>query len=224
MSNWDEVLPVGRPRIAAARSYDRLSSVYDLISWPFERSVQLQGLELLSPAEGESILELGCGTGQTIARIAHAEGITGMAYGVDISRRMVDAARRRTLRRGLLPRTYLAIGDATHLPFGDDVFDAAYMGFTLELFDTREMLEVLAEVRRVLRPGGRLCAVSMSRAGGSSPLVRMYEWVHATWPSTVDCRPIHVQLTIERAGFRKVETRTASVFGIPVEIVLGQTH
>lgn len=224
MTEWSEVLPVARPRTAAARSYDRLSRVYDIVAWPCERSLLLRGLRLLSPTEGESILELGCGTGHTVARIAQTVSAEGRACGVDISRGMVRASRRRALKGTLLPRTHLVIGDGVHVPFANAVFAAAYMGFTLELFDTPVLLEVLAEVRRVLQPGGRLCVVSMSRSSGRSMPVRLYEWAHATWPSMVDCRPIHVQRTLERAGFHIVEHEKASVFGLPVEIVLGQTH
>ena len=97
-------------------------------------------------------------------------------------RRMLRVTRRRLTREQVSDRVALCNGDAAMLPFRDRSFDAVFMAFTLELFDSPEIPEVLNEVRRVLRPDGRLGAVSMSREDGETTMVRIYEWVHRRWP------------------------------------------
>jgi demethylmenaquinone methyltransferase/2-methoxy-6-polyprenyl-1,4-benzoquinol methylase len=71
----------------------------------------------------------------------------------------------------------------------------------------------------VLKVGGRLCIVAMSRQGKERLMVKLYEWAHRRMPSYVDCRPIHVREAIEQAGFQVDEVINNSIWGLPVEIV-----
>ena len=94
------------------------------------------------------------------------------------------------------------------------------MCFTLELFDTPEIPEVLGECQRVLRPGGRIVVVGMSSEGPKDPLVNVLEWTHKHFPKYLDCRPIYVRRALEGAGFTIRKAATKHMW-IPVEIVLG---
>ena len=75
-----------------------------------------------------------------------------------------------------------------------------FMSFTLG-FDTPEIPKVLNERQRVLRPGGRILVVGMSRAGPKDPLVKVFEWTQKHSPKFLDCRPIYVRRALEEAGF-----------------------
>ncbi len=212
---------VDRPRSEAARNYDRLSRSYDLVTsseWPFVA----EGLERLDVRPGERVLEIGFGTGRALLELARAVGERGLVCGIDISPEMVQVSRRKLADSGLESRVNLKTADAYHLPYETDRFDAIFMSFTLELFDTPEIPHVVAECLRVTRPGGRACVVSMSKRGGPYPMRRLYEWARTLAPSLLDCRPIFAARSMKRAGFTIVESRTRRMWGIPVELVLAK--
>ncbi len=119
------------------------------------------------PHEVARICDLGCGAGATV--IAEAQACpTAEVTGVDISRKMIDRAERAVGKcdKGVRERIRLLTADAAHLPFEEATFDVVTGHSFLYLVPDRS--DVLREVVRVLRPGGR--AVFMEpRAGGFSP-------------------------------------------------------
>ena len=112
------------------------------------------------------------------------------------------------------------LAGVVELPFEEDSLDGIFASFILELFDTPEIPRVLDESRRVLRFGGRICIVSLSKAGGRRWLRELYECGHRAFPGLVDCRPIFVQRSMQDAGFRIVDGTRTSVWGLPIDIVL----
>lgn len=212
---------VNRPREAARSSYNRLSRWYDLLSGSIETKLRNRGLERLSPRPGERILEIGFGTGHSLVALAEAVGPAGRVIGMDISEGMLSVAAARVQKKGLADRVSLHRGDAIDLHFLPPAsLDGIFMSFTLELFDTPDIPCVLAECHRLLKPGGRLVVVSMSRPEPPGMAVRLYEWLHDRLPSFADCRPILARQAVRQGGFSVKEASLASVWGLPVEIVL----
>jgi len=92
------------------------------------------------------------------------------------------------------------------------------MSFTLELFDTPEIPTVLAQCKRVLKTGGRMVVVGMSKEGEHGVVYEVYEWTHRHFPNFVDCRPILVSQALAAAGFQVMEKRNVQIW-VPMEIV-----
>jgi ubiquinone/menaquinone biosynthesis C-methylase UbiE len=219
MPTEGEIGRVTRTREQARASYDRLSRWYDLLAARSERESREAGLRLLGVREGERALEVGPGTGQGLVSLARSTGRSGRVCGVDLSLGMIQRASRRVRRAGLADRVALLRGDATRLPLRSGTFDAAFTAFTLEQFDTPEIPVVLAECCRVLRPEGRLAVVSLTKR--ACLMTRLYEVAHRLFPVYVDCRPIYVQRSMEEAGFHTRGATEVSMWGMPVEIVVG---
>lgn len=215
-----EIEPVTRSKEQAEASYDRMSRWYDLLAGAFEWRHTSTALEMLGAGPGEEVLEIGFGTGKALVRLAMAVGIRGRVFGIDISGGMLKRAGKRLSRAGLGSGVELVRGDAASLPFGDESVDAVFISFALDLFDTAELPVVLSECLRVLKPGGRLCAVSLSTEGAGRLVPRLYMRSRRVMPSLVDCRPIPAARLIEEAGFEVTQREMASLAGMPVETVL----
>jgi ubiquinone/menaquinone biosynthesis C-methylase UbiE len=186
------VAPVRRPVAQARVTYDRVAAVYDLAENPFEYRARNHALRLLAARPGEQVLEIGPGTGHALAALARSIGPDGQVTGVDLSTRMLTRTRRRAARAGYAARAALIQGDAHHLPLAAGTFDAVFMSFVLELIDTPQIPQVLAECRRVLRPGGRLAVVSLQLTQPLPPMTRLYLAARRYLPGLLDYRPIPV--------------------------------
>lgn len=220
--NETQISRVTRSKEDAKASYDKMSKWYDMLAGLAERKYRDAGLQKLCAKEDEVVLEIGFGTGHCILALAQSVGNTGRVCGIDISEGMCDIARSRVKKAGLSERVRLECGDAAKLPFEANLFDAIFMSFTLELFDTPEIPTVLHECKRVLRTGGRICVVAMSKKGKASVMIKLYEWSHKKFPNYVDCRPIFVQKTLEDTGFQILDVTKMSRWGLPVEIVVAK--
>ena len=216
----NQISRIARSRETAKISYDRMSRRYDLIAGSSERRYTEMGLELLDAQAGEQILEIGFGTGWSILNLAQSAGNSGHVYGIDISSGMYTIASRRIEEAGLSDRVTLNCSDAIQLPYEKDKFDAIFISFTLELFDTPEIPIMLNECLRVLRQGGRLGVVSLLKTEKPGFAERLYEWFHKRFPTYIDCRPIYVSQMLKDAGFNLLNEKSLRMWGLPVSVVL----
>lgn len=214
------LLQVPRTKEEAKQAYDRISRCYDYTTGAFGRKYAKMALEHLSIVEGEILLEVGFGTGHCLKRIAECVGQTGKVYGIDISSGMIEITKKRLEKAGLVNRVELFRGDAAFLPFDDNTFDAVFMSFVLEVFDTPEIPRALEQVKKVLKPGGRLGVASMSKENGESILLRLYEWIHNKWPKYVGSRPIYAEQALIDTGYQIKSKEKTKLFRLPVEIIV----
>lgn len=109
-------------------------------------------IRFAQPRPGEHVLDVACGTGIVARRITPLVAPSRMVAGIDFNPNMVRVARQAAEREGL--RIAFREGRAEHLPFGNASFDLVTCQFGLMLFDEPSL--ALREIRRILRPGGRL--------------------------------------------------------------------
>ena len=132
-----------------ARGYDRTNNLLSMGNAPLWRIATVKAVE---PQPGQRILDLAAGTGTSSAALART-GAT--VVGVDISPGMIAEARERH------PQLEFVEANAEKLPFGDDEFDAVTISFGLR--NVEHPRTALAEMFRVMKPGGRLVVCEFSR-------------------------------------------------------------
>lgn len=204
-------------------AYNRLSRWYDVLAGGFEDRHRGAGVLKLAPRKGETILEIGCGTGRSLPALVDQAGSTGLVYGLDISEGMLAVSRARLRRTGgWVGRVLLAQADAMALPLAANCIDGILLSFTLELFDTPGISLVLRECWRVLRSRGRICVVAMAEAERPNGMTQLYAWLHERFPQYVDCRPISPQGLLEANRFGILEVTNSALFGLPIALVLAE--
>ncbi|WP_320669131.1 methyltransferase domain-containing protein [Patulibacter defluvii] len=118
-----------------------------------------QLLELLDLAPGDAVLDVACGPGNTTRRLQDAVGPEGLVVGFDASASMLA----RAVQDSDHPAVAYVRGDAHRLPFADGSFDAVCCYGALYLIERPD--EVIAELARVLRPGGRVAVLTTCTRG-----------------------------------------------------------
>jgi len=200
--------------------YNKISKFYDALAEHSEAPVRKAGLEMLNTQEGHHVLEIGFGTGHSLIELARSVGSSGKVFGIDLSEKMVEIAQKQADEEDLGGRIELSCGDALQLPYESESLDGVFMSFTLELFDTPEIPLVLAECKRVLKPGGRIVVIGMSRVLPEGMMIEIFEWTHQHFPNYLDCRPILVRQALEDSGFQICDSRIMNMW-ISVEVVCG---
>jgi demethylmenaquinone methyltransferase/2-methoxy-6-polyprenyl-1,4-benzoquinol methylase len=204
----DDPLPVRADEATVRATYDRAAGVYERLVAPVEARSQRAAVAALAETTdlaGARVVEVGCGPGARLADLRRRVGDAGTVVGLDAAPRMAAEAHGRG--------GAVVLGDARRLPLAAASVDAVLALDVLDLFSTADIDRVLAEARRVLRPGGRLCAVTMTTADvPDSRFLRAYEWVYRTVPgaSRVGCRPVDLDRALADAGFA-VERRERAV-------------
>lgn len=129
-------------------AYQRVARWYDRLFGGLNAGLRGLGLKMFPPRAGMDVLDVGCGTG---IQLACYQDAGCRVSGLDASPAMLEVARRR-----LGSTASLRLGDATHLPFPDHAFDLVLASTVLHEMPAEVRAATLGEMRRVLRPGGRI--------------------------------------------------------------------
>lgn len=199
----------------AIRSYDRLSRWYDWLSVKSEWPLTQAGLDALNLYGSERVLEIGPGTGNALCALSNQ---ASFVVGLDISAGMLSVAQAKLKTERALPRIPLVRGSALFPPFQEGSFDVVFLSFTLELFDTPVIPQILTHCRFLLASAGRLGVVALAYDQQEPFSQRVYGWFHEHFPAYVDCRPIDTRNAIQEAGFTLTSFSRAKMWGLAVDI------
>ncbi|MBP9713394.1 MAG: bifunctional demethylmenaquinone methyltransferase/2-methoxy-6-polyprenyl-1,4-benzoquinol methylase UbiE [Sterolibacterium sp.] len=151
---------------SVAQKYDVMN---DLMSMGLHRLWKHFTLQVSGVRKGERVLDVAGGTADLARAFAKRVGATGQVWLTDINNAMLTVGRDRLLDDGLIMP--VAQCDAEKLPFPDDYFDCVTVAFGLRNMTHKD--QALAEMRRVLKPGGRLLVLEFSRVW--EPLTTAYD-------------------------------------------------
>jgi demethylmenaquinone methyltransferase/2-methoxy-6-polyprenyl-1,4-benzoquinol methylase len=152
---------------SVAPKYDVMN---DLMSGGLHRLWKRYTLTVANPQAGDEVLDIAGGTGDLSLAFARKVGPTGRVVHTDINESMLREGRNRLVDLGVLLPTLVC--DAEQLPFASESFDMVSVAFGLRNMTKKEL--ALAEMHRILRPGGKLLVLEFSRV--AQPLEKAYDW------------------------------------------------
>ena len=143
--------------------FDRISGVYDLMNSAMTAGLHHEwrerAVDRAQVGPGSDALDLCTGTGDLALALRRRIGADGRVVGSDFSEAMLELARRKSGEEGL--PVEFGWADALELPYGDESFDAVTIGFGAR--NLADLGRGLSEMARVLRPGGRLVILEITR-------------------------------------------------------------
>jgi demethylmenaquinone methyltransferase/2-methoxy-6-polyprenyl-1,4-benzoquinol methylase len=164
-----------REKAARVRGvFDSVASRYDvmndLMSAGLHRAWKAYTVMVANVREGSRVLDIAGGTGDLSLAFARKVGRTGTVVHTDINEAMLRTGRDRLLDEGFALPTLVC--DAERLPFPDAYFDVVSVAFGLRNMTHKDL--ALAEMKRVLKPGGKLLVLEFSKV--APPLAKAYDW------------------------------------------------
>ena len=154
--------------------FDSVASKYDLMndlmSMGLHRAWKAFTVAVANLREGDQVLDIAGGTGDLALAFSKKVGHSGQVVHTDINEAMLRTGRNRLLDAGVVLPTLVC--DAEKLPFASNHFDLVSVAFGLRNMTHKGL--ALAEMNRVLKPGGRLLVLEFSKV--AAPLEKLYDW------------------------------------------------
>jgi len=221
-----------------APDYDRMNSILSFYMHKLWRRFAMKKMRV---KKGDTALDVCCGTCDWTIALAKASK-TGKIIGLDFSQNMLNVGAEKVKRLGLDRQIELIHGNAMHLPFPDHTFDHVTIGFALR--NVPDLLQVLREMKRVVKPGGQVVSLELSKP--TWPIFRniyqlyftrvlpllgkwiagryqQYQWLPKSLEDFPDYQELQ-QMMLKEVGFAEVEVYPLTGAITALHIARKETH
>jgi len=200
------------------RKYNLIASFYDIFGVLAERKARQRALEVASIRNGERVLEVAFGTGLNFVQVLKRNP-RGWVDGIDVSNKMLEKTKKRISKIGQ-DNYALHLGDCRRLPFADGTYDLLMNQYLLDILPVEDYLPLLIEFKRVLKPGGRMVLVHMTK--GEKWVNQIYVKVYKMKPPLLaGCRGLMARPFLEEVGFKDFHREFVTQLGFPSEVIKG---
>ncbi|NTU68751.1 MAG: methyltransferase domain-containing protein [Chlorobiaceae bacterium] len=205
------------PQSRIAGVYDLNAPVYDIWGTLTESNARRRAIELAGITDRLDILEVAVGTGLAFFEIVKRNP-NGSNTGIDLSEGMLARARKRLQGAGRANWS-LAWGSALELPMASGTIDILFNNYLFDLMTLDNIDRSLEEFKRVLKPGGRLVLVNMTR--GEKKGSCLYERIYRAFPALMGgCRGVMLSHRVESHGFKVATREYHQQMLFPSEVIL----
>jgi len=197
------------------------ASNYDALA-QWEQEFHAEAVQMANAQKGQRVLVVACGTGRGMIELAQAVGLTGRVDALDLSEAMIDQARAKSEKLGLSDHVHFRQGNARVLPYPDETFDVVYNSYMFDLIPLDGFVPILNEMARVLKPGGKLVLLNMSKPDERKTFYEsIYQW------TGIPCRPVLMAPYLASLDFRDIQRiyrapRPHNVYERIIGLVWGQ--
>lgn len=199
-----------------AEIYRKVAPSYDLFARLTETRAHNLCLELAAIQDGEAVLEVPVGTGLAFEKILSANP-SGRNEGIDLTEAMLIRADKRAAKSGS-DNYRLRVGDAYDLDFPDNDFDVLVSNYLFNLLPQQDFGAVLNEFKRVLRPGGRLVMINMTK--GEHWCNDGWDWLYRIKPAWIGaCRGVLILPHVQTSGYSQINREYVSQLTFPSEVL-----
>ena len=157
-----EILEARYTHEEIVRKYNWIAPIYDLFAILMESKARQRALETANIQNRERILEVAFGTGLNFVEILKRNP-NGWVDGVDISTKMIERTKKRIAKMGRQNYT-LYLCDCRQLPYEDKTFVVVMNQYLLDILPIEDFIPILLEFNRVLKNGGRMVLIHMTKA------------------------------------------------------------